>query len=180
MSNMRKKYVVNKKFQLRTTFSVIGVIFVVLALLVALAGINLLDVNKRISNMIEINKAIADTLAAPTPDASVAEYQNYVRMQNLHDQNKKNLDDMIKFNTILISVIIIVVFVQGFVLFYILIRQTHRIAGPMYVMTNYMRQIIDGRIPEHIRALRKNDFFQDSYDVFREMVRVLKEREKRR
>ena len=179
MSNQRKQYVVNKKFQLRTTFTVIGVIFVVLALLVALAGINLLDVNKRISNMIEINKAIADTIAAPTPGTNEIEYQNYVRMQNMHDQNKQNLDEMIRFNTILISIIIAVVFIQGFVLFYILIRQTHRIAGPIYVMTNYMRQISEGHIPEHIRALRKGDFFQDTYDVFKEMVRTLKEKERR-
>ena len=179
MSNLRKKYVVNRKFQLRTTFAVIGFIFVILALLVALAGINILDVNTRISNMIEINKAIADTMAAPTPDTDQIEYQNYVRMQNLNDQNKQNLDEMIKFNTILISVIIAVVFVQGFVLFFLLIRQTHRIAGPIYVMTNYMRQISEGKIPEHVRALRKSDFFQDSYEVFKEMVARLREREKR-
>ena len=179
MSNLRKKYVVNRKFQLRTTFAVIGFIFVILALLVALAGINILDVNTRISNMIEINKAIADTLAAPTPDANEIEYQNYVRMQNLHDQNKQNLDQMIKFNTMLISIIIAVVFIQGFVLFFILIRQTHRIAGPIYVMTNYMRQIADGKIPEHVRALRKKDFFQDTYEVFKDMVKALKDRERR-
>ncbi|MGL4370681.1 MAG: hypothetical protein ACRCUT_13565 [Spirochaetota bacterium] len=179
MSNKRKQYVVNRKFQLRTTFTLIGVVFVILALLVALAGINLLDINKRISNMIEINKAITDTIAAPTPEANEIEYQNYVRMQNLHDQNKTNLDEMIRFNTVLISAIIIVVFLQGLVLFYILIRQTHRIAGPIYVMTNYMKQISEGRLPEHIRDLRKGDFFQDSYDVFKIMVQSLRDREKR-
>jgi predicted PurR-regulated permease PerM len=179
MSNLRKKYVVNRKFQLRTTFAVIGFIFVILALLVSLAGINILDINTRISNMIEINKAIADTLAAPTPNADQTEYQNYVRMQNLHDQNKHNLDEMIKFNTILITIIITVVFIQGFVLFFLLIRQTHRIAGPIYVMTNYMRLISEGKVPEHVRALRKNDFFQDSYEVFKDMVKSLKEKERK-
>jgi len=180
MSNLRKKYIVNKKFQLRTTFSIIGLIFVILALLVTLAGINLLHVNDRITNMLEITKTISDVIAAPTPGVSVAEYNStYAPMQKMIDQNKLNLDKMLFYDKILISIIIAVVFFQGFILFYILIRQTHRIAGPIYVMTNYMRQIIDGRIPEHIRALRKSDFFQDSYDVFREMVHVLREREKK-
>ncbi|HEY1406895.1 MAG TPA: hypothetical protein VF857_09820, partial [Spirochaetota bacterium] len=140
----RKKYVLDKKFQLRTTFSMIGLLFVAFAIVVAIAGINLLDVNKRISNMIQINKAIADTVAAPTPGMDDAEYKNYVIMQNLLDENKNNLDSMIRFNTILIMIVIAIVVIQAFVLFFVLIRQTHRIVGPIYVMTNYMRQIAQG------------------------------------
>lgn len=174
MLSSRTKYVINPKFQLRTAFSIIGFVSVVFALVVAIAGYNLLQTNKRISNMIEINKAITDTITAPSPDINESEYQNYVRMQNLQDQNKKDLDNLISVNMIFISVVIGVVIVHAFVLFYILIRQTHRIAGPIYVMTGYMRQIIDGKIPEHLRALRKKDYFQDCYDVFNEMVNVLR------
>jgi hypothetical protein len=175
----RKKYVIDKKFQLRTTFSMIGFLFVAFAIVVAIAGINLLDINKRISNMIEINKAIADTISAPTPEMNNTEYKNYIIMQNLLDDNKKNLDSMIRFNTILIIVVISIVILQAIVIFFVLIRQTHRIAGPIHVMTSYMKQIINGHIPEHVRALRKKDFFQENYEVFREMVEYFKKNERR-
>lgn len=178
MASQRKKYLINKKFQLKTTFSLIGFVAVVFTLLIAIAGVNLLDVNKRIMNMVEINKAIADTIAAPSPQISKEEYSNYMLMQKTLDENKKNLDNMINFNMLLIIIIIGIVILQGAVLFYILIRQTHRIAGPMYVMTNYMKQIRDGKIPDSIRALRKKDFFQDSYQVFGEMIETLKKRQK--
>jgi nitrogen fixation/metabolism regulation signal transduction histidine kinase len=172
----RKKYVLDRKFQLRTTFSMIGLLFVAFAIVVAIAGINLLDVNERIGNVLQINKAIADTVAAPTPGMDDSEYKSYVLMQNMLDENKKNLDSMIQFNTILIMIVIGIVIAQALVIFFVLIRQTHRIVGPIYVMTNYMRQIADGHIPDHIRELRKNDFFQDSYAVFRKMVETLKKK----
>jgi nitrogen fixation/metabolism regulation signal transduction histidine kinase len=91
-------------------------------------------------------------------------------LQTTLEENKKNVDSMINFNMLLIAIIIAVVILQSAVLFYILIRQTHRIAGPIYVMTNYMKQIRDGKIPESLRKLRKKDFFQDTYQVFGEMV----------
>ncbi|HNX59390.1 MAG TPA: hypothetical protein PKK43_09830 [Spirochaetota bacterium] len=170
----RKQYVIDRKFQLRTTFSMIGLLFVAFAIIVAIAGINLLDMNKRIGNVLQINKAIADTVAAPTPGMDDSEYKSYVLMQNMLDKNKNNLDSMIHLNTILIMIVIGIVIAQAVLIFFILIRQTHRIVGPIYVMTNYMRQIADGHIPDHIRELRKNDFFQDSYAVFRQMVESLK------
>jgi nitrogen fixation/metabolism regulation signal transduction histidine kinase len=179
MGSQRKKYLIDKKFQLRTTFSLIGFISVLFALLVLIAGINLLDVNDRIKNMIQINKAIADTISAPSPQISHDDYKNYILMQSSLDQNKKNLDNMINLNMTLILVIIGVVILQGIVLFYILIRQTHRIAGPIHVMTNYMRQIKEGKIPDNIRALRKNDFFKDTYEEFKEMIKYLKENNKK-
>jgi hypothetical protein len=178
MASQRKKYLIDKKFQLKTTFSLIGFVAVVFALLIAMAGVNLLDVNKRIMNMVEINKAIADTISAPSPQISKEEYGSYIIMQKTLDDNKRNLDSMINFNMLLIIIIIGVVILQGAVLFFILIRQTHRIAGPMYVMTGYMKQIRDGKFPDKMRALRKKDFFQDSYQVFTEMVESLKKKQK--
>jgi nitrogen fixation/metabolism regulation signal transduction histidine kinase len=170
MASQRKKYLIDRKFQLKTTFSLIGFVAVIFALLIAMAGVNLLDVNKRIMNMVEINKAIADTISAPSPQISKEEYASYMLLQTTLEENKKNVDSMINFNMLLIAIIIAVVILQSAVLFYILIRQTHRIAGPIYVMTNYMKQIRDGKIPESLRKLRKKDFFQDTYQVFGEMV----------
>jgi len=180
MRAQRKKYLINKKFQLRTTFSLIAISSIFFALVVTVAGITLLDFNKRISNMIQINKVISDTLSAPVAQTNPREYDTYVKMQNNLDQNKKNLDSMIQVNMTLIIIIIGAVIIQGAALFFILIRQTHRIAGPIFVMTSYMRQIAEGKIPEHVRALRKNDFFKENYAVFEEMVNYLRTQGKKR
>ena len=174
MSSKRKQYMIDKKFQLRTTFTLIGILFTVFAIIVGIVGINLLNVNQRISNMLSINKSIADTFSAPGPNITDEDYKNYKLLQEQLDKNKDNLDKMISFNSVLIWIMIGFVILQVFVLFFILIRQTHRIVGPIHVMTNYMRQITDGKIPEHVRELREKDYFQDCYDVFKGMVNSLK------
>jgi nitrogen fixation/metabolism regulation signal transduction histidine kinase len=179
MSSKRKQYMLDRKFQLRATFTLIGTLFIAFAIIVGGVGINMLDVNERISNMLLINKSIADTFSAPGPDVSKEEYQTYLRLQEQHDMNKQNLDKMINFNKRLIWVIIGFVILQALIFFFILIRQTHRIVGPMHVMTNYMRQIAKGNIPEHVRELREKDYFRENYEVFKEMVQSLKAREKK-
>jgi len=57
-----------------------------------------------------------------------------------------------------------------------LIRKTHRISGPIYVMSNYMQQIIEGKIPDHVRKLRKKDELQEFYKIFTKMVESIKNR----
>ena len=56
------------------------------------------------------------------------------------------------------------------IFFFILILQTHRIAGPVYVMTYYMKEFLDGRKHEHLRPLRKHDQLKDFYQLFKEFM----------
>ncbi len=52
---------------------------------------------------------------------------------------------------------------------------THRVAGPVFVLERYFREIIAGRLP-HVRALRKKDEFKELHDTFNRAVTVIKGR----
>ncbi len=49
---------------------------------------------------------------------------------------------------------------------------THRVAGPMFVLERYLREISAGRLPK-VRALRKKDEFKELHDTFRKTVDTL-------
>ncbi|HSA15053.1 MAG TPA: signal protein, partial [Spirochaetota bacterium] len=58
----------------------------------------------------------------------------------------------------------------------LIIKMTHRISGPLFVMTNYMKEVINGKYPSP-RPLRKKDELKDFYDVFGQMVQKIRQRE---
>lgn len=53
---------------------------------------------------------------------------------------------------------------------------THRIAGPIFIISRYVDSITDGKIPE-TRPLRKKDELKEFFDKFSKMLEALKERE---
>ncbi len=178
----RKQILINKKFQLRTVFAIIGIKIIVVSILVCIIGIYALYQSKKISNIVEIEDSIVQVLSLPVApgDDSAAADENMqkmtLKMAQNHDNNMKQLRRMIKINQALIWGIVGVIFIQGIILFFVLVRQTHRIAGPLYVMTVYMKNIINGTFPEHIRPLREKDLLKDFYQIFGEMVQSLKDR----
>lgn len=62
------------------------------------------------------------------------------------------------------------------VIFYVSIRFSHRIAGPLPKIYEGLRQIGSGNFGVHL-VLRKRDELRDLADVINEMARNLKERE---
>ena len=86
-----------------------------------------------------------------------------------------SMKEIARNNSILLYAVLIYLIVQGIVLSFIMIRRTHRISGPIYLLSVYTRDIIEGRYPQ-MRPLRRLDEFTDYYDLFAEMVETLKER----
>ncbi len=56
------------------------------------------------------------------------------------------------------------------------IRQTHRVAGPIYALCQFMGKVTKGKfmVP---RALRKGDHFQEAGHALRDLVQSLREKE---
>jgi len=52
---------------------------------------------------------------------------------------------------------------------------THRVAGPIYVFSHYMKVLGSGRFPK-LRPLRKSDELKDFYEVFHDSVGAMRER----
>lgn len=53
---------------------------------------------------------------------------------------------------------------------------THRIAGPIFIISRYIDSITEGKIPE-TRPLRKKDELKEFFDKFNRMLSALKDRE---
>lgn len=53
---------------------------------------------------------------------------------------------------------------------------THRVAGPVYVISNYVLALSEGRYPT-FRPLRKNDELRTFFDRFRSAVEAMRQRE---
>lgn len=192
----RKIVLIDKKFQLRTVFTILGIKIIGVSILIAVVGIYALYQNKKISNIVEIEDNIVQVLSLP-PEAtappveaqpseseetqgqsqmSEASKKMSLQMAQNHDQNMRQLRKMIRINQLLMWGIILVVLVQGVILYFILVLHTHRIAGPIYVMKMYMRTIINGTFPDAMRPLRDKDLLKDFYSVFIDMVDALKDR----
>jgi hypothetical protein len=175
MGIKRKQYVVDKKFQLGTTFTVIGAIFLIVALIIGLIAFNATRNNRKLAEIVDVQDNIVQALIAHSSELEAGKNRKsaavrtaapgeQIELRAIASDHYSNIEDMKKMvaynNYFLISVVILVV-IQGIVLFFILIVKTHRIAGPIFVMSMYMRQIRDGSIPDKLRPLRKKDEFKD-------------------
>jgi nitrogen fixation/metabolism regulation signal transduction histidine kinase len=199
----RTQYLIDRKFQLRHTFSIIGLKFIIIALITGIIVFNAVFNNTQLSrnntqlqtivndqsNVVIIQDNIVEALL--TYSQAVKDKSQKKAINDVYQNHSKNMktiqhnidsikeiitlnDRVIRFTTVLLIIICVFVLLQGFVLYFMLIRKTHRISGPIYVMSMYIRQIIDGKIPDHIRKLRKNDELQEFYDLFGQMVKSLK------
>lgn len=177
----RKQYLIDKKLQLRTTFSVIGIVAIITAVIILAIGVNIANNNEKIENILEIQDNIVHFLTYKTMSSGQDEaYSKAIKdISANHTNNMETLKGMINYNRILLLVIFLLVIIETIVLYVLLIRRTHRISGPVYVMSNYMKDIIDGKFPE-LRPLRDKDELKGFYSIFKEMIQVLKEREQKK
>jgi hypothetical protein len=173
----RKQYIINKKFQLKTTFSLIAIIFVIVAIIIAAIGVNAAYNNKKLINIIQIQDNIVEALIAYSQSPHDSEQKLAIQnIANDHVKNITTIKEIIQMNNLLLLIIVAFVILQGLILYFVLIRKTHKIAGPIYVMSNYFNDIIKGTIPNP-RPLRKNDELQDFYELFVKMVDAIRSRQ---
>lgn len=173
----RKQYIIDKKFQLKTTFSIIGVMSLITTLIIGAIAASVAYNNTRIENIYKIEDNIVHFLTSRPHEGEDEVMKNAMREIAVnHSNNMMTLHQIIKYNHILIYSLIAMIFISGILLYVVLIRHTHRISGPIYVMSKYMRDIIDGNYPVP-RPLRDKDQLKDFYATFVAMVNTIQERE---
>lgn len=174
----RTRFLIDTNFQLKTTFRILGVIIIAFILIIAVTGLISMDNNGAISSsikdleglmakdrdMIEHLIATAGPRGAlgPGHDDRIAEH---LETMALMQKNAERLKEILGLNRLLVTVMILAGVVMALVLFAYLIVITHRISGPLYVLSRHMRDIMEGREPD-LRDLRKNDEFKDFYRQF--------------
>jgi len=187
---MKRKKLIDKKLQLKTAFSVIRfyfvAFFIILLLMIAHTALTEKKINGTISNLrgaIDTEQNIVKAFIKYSDMSSNPDLQ--LKSGKISDDHNKSiavieahigvLSGLLRSSFIVILIIAGFVAVMGLVLFYYLIRLTHTISGPIYVMTQHMQDIIDGKEPL-IRALRDDDQLKDFYERFVEMAKKIKEK----
>ncbi len=94
--------------------------------------------------------------------------------------NKSKLDESISIihqininNYRLVFILVSLLLLQSMVMFYLIIKRSHRTSGPVFILNRYINEIKNGKYPD-IRPLRDKDDFTELFDNFREMVDKLK------
>jgi hypothetical protein len=180
----RRKNIIDRKFQLVTTFRIIGITIIAFVLIIAVTGIISTDNNRKIYSAIsdlkrsmEKDKKTIDVMLASAGlkrDTEIERnldgiIESHLENVALMHTNIYNLERILRQNRILLTIMIITGFAAGVALFLYLIRLTNRISGPLYVLTQHMNDIMNGRKP-NLRELRKNDEFQEFYRQFMDFL----------
>jgi hypothetical protein len=182
MALTRKKYVLDKKFQIglstRAIILPLVTTLIICGVLLYFAGDTNHQINKSnkdISAIIDNQDSMFDIfMAIPSlqdkANPIVKKCDNTFK-ENLKITNHINdYHERIKRNSrIVLAILIVMTVVQTAIIFFQFIFFSHKISGPLHVMTNYMKEFRKGACPNY-RPLRKNDELLEFYEEFWETM----------
>lgn len=184
---VKRNLIINRYYQLKTGFGVAGLLALCISILFIITGSFVMWNNRSISramtHQMDLQNVQDDILK------SIEMLSQYGNRKNLIFEAYKAIGDLQKnasalkeSNELLTRSIAInryLMWINGVlgitlvvVTFIVVVRRTHRVAGPMFLLKRYMNEIIEGKVPE-IRPLRKGDEFKDVFDTFIKMVESL-------
>jgi hypothetical protein len=188
--DQRKQKIIDKKFQLHTTYSFMSIFFILIGIIIITVGINYYNDNKKIEKIVEEQNSImngqTEIIKSMLQIINIRNGDNYelkTKIREKSDSNSismKNNIDLIKNltqrNNLIFLIIIVFLIATGFILYPVLISKTHKISGPIYLMSAYIREILEGKYPD-LRPLRKKDELKEFYELFSRLIVFLKKRE---
>lgn len=181
---MRKMIIVDKKFQFKTTFTIVGIILILLGLVIIFIGIHTSSNNQilagttdKLEDNIVDQGHIIDALYgySELTEKNDRRIAGKVIANNLRENislmksNISRINNIIKNNGLILLILIIFIAVQSIIVFLIFIKKTHSISGPIYVMTKYIRDLLDGG-ESQIRPLRRRDEFKELFELLKELI----------
>jgi len=189
---MKRKRLIDRELQLKTSFAVIRFYFIAFFIVLALLVIHTALTEKKITGTVadlrgavETEKNIVNAFIKYSDMTSNPDLQ--LKSQKISEDHNRSvlvienhitlLTGLIKSGFIVIIIVTCFMVIMGLILFYYLIRLTHKISGPLYVMTQQIQDIIEGKAPA-IRPLRQDDQLKDFYERFAEMAKKIEENRK--
>ncbi len=182
---MRKKKLINKKFQLTLAFQVISLSVISFTLLICFVLI-LMSTSK---NAVLSEQAAAAEKALATQEKIIKSFMEYSRrvnddrimvavelVHNDHTQSMTVLKESLatlkasagREKRIMFAALVVMI-AHVIVLFLFLINKTNAIYGPIYVMSRHINDIMNKKEPS-VRQLRRKDEFVGFYHDFLKMM----------
>lgn len=195
---LRKQVLIDKSFQLKKTFTVTGFVAALIAVIMTVTVViihsnngemegnnqGLLANTSRIQEIMELQQNIyVDLSIGPKDLEKMVPHETANELIKSYKQSIDNLINTIESNENLVKsnrhimimnyrllVVVIVVFAIGIaILYFLLIKQTHRISGPISIMTGYINEILEGKNPD-MRSLREKDDLKEFYDLLKKLA----------
>jgi len=152
----RRTFLIDRKFQLKYTLIIVLVGVVVSAFL----GYFVYDLSLTTTEMATMDQQVGSTDSSDQDAEFLAQAEKEIR---------ENFDNKVLYGLILFVVVMaLALFIWGIFI-------THRVAGPVFIISRYLAQIRDGDAPQ-TRPLRKGDELKSFFDVFSGMLDSLKQR----
>lgn len=185
---MKRQIIVNRKFQLNMAASFAGlsaatmtVIIIVLSSILIINNKKLGEINSNQQTLSATQKEVFKTLvvlSAPENFGKLHLSLEKIRQDNdstkqLFDANINKIHGITHRNIYIIILLTASAMIQSALVFYLMLKRSHRISGPLFLMNRYINEMKKGKYPE-IRALRKNDDFRELFDNFRELAEKLR------
>ncbi len=190
MKTMHKRthYVVNKKLQMSISTKAIilplittVIISAILLVFTVVTNDMITKSNKSINSITE-DQGIIVQMFMSSPALQASNNPTIIKGEATYRKNigqlKKIASDssqITRFSYIVLCIVITLTVVQILAIFALFMYYTHKITGPIQVITGYLHDIREGRDPD-IRPLRKDDLLQEFYNEFRETIAYLLKR----
>jgi len=171
MSKQRKHYLIDRSIQV-TIASKILVIPLILLTCFSLLLLFFVYQNSNYITQISGNQENLIEMFMTTPALMDKNNEIVVAGEKTFRENLGILQSIKNNNLILLYCAIGITIFQAVLLFIYGVYLTHKIAGPIYVMRQYCKEIQQGKAPQ-FRQLRKGDLLIDFYDDFVKAVATL-------
>ncbi len=202
----RKQKVIDKKFQHGKSFRITSFAAIITAVIIIAVGFSISVNNSKIqknNERIAENTTMIKGIIGSQQNIFI-QYSLLPRAKGIlppHDKTRQMVEDynanveklnrtvksnheivasnnkIMTINTTMVVAIILMTALGMGLLYWRLINETHRISGPIFLMTRHMKEIFEGKSPD-MRNLRDDDEFKEFYELFREMARRLIDCEK--
>ncbi|MDY6932617.1 MAG: hypothetical protein SVZ03_00165 [Spirochaetota bacterium] len=174
MGTKRKKYIVDKTFQFRITFK--AVLWpLIITLIIGSVLLYYAKINNNYTKSIVKTQDQMINLFLTTPALQNADNPMIMNAENTFRNNISMLFNMKKNSIRMLYFIIVMIVIQSAIIFLLFIFITHKISGPVYVMTQYLRELRMGNIPK-VRRLREKDELQDFHNELCETIKNISSR----
>lgn len=176
MARLRKKVVIDKNFQYRFAAKAIVYPLVTIIMIYAVLFFFAHENNRYIYSMID-NQDNLSNVFLQTPALQNIDNPDIINAQKSFMQNVNQLTKIRKNSDFVLYFLIFMIMVQSIIIFYMAIKITHRICGPIYVMSRNLKEISEGKDVK-FRPLRHKDELKDFYDQLRDTIIYLQNKKK--
>lgn len=171
MLSKRKKYVIDKGFQYKLSFKITAFPLITLIIISTVLIYFAVKNNSYINDVVKTQDSMIE-MFLQTPALNNSENPAIKNGEKTFKENIGKLMSIKKNSKAALYFIAAMTVIQSIIIFALIIFISHKISGPIFVITRYMKEINQGKIP-HIRPLRKNDEFQEFYAEFSKTAQYL-------